>query len=132
MQDNERTMKQHQEEKYTMHLEDPYAHLYDTRGNLLPCYEVNGSMDLSFDHNKHIRKKGQASKIPNMTIGDVRQCFMQLRLMKKTVTSKTHLWNGMQAGEFAILYIIKTYKHKCKHKKVQPGPKKKRVAKSAI
>lgn len=45
------------------------------------------------------------SRIANMTVGDVRQCFAQMRATK-FLNTKTILWCGMNAGEFALYYLV--------------------------
>ena len=49
---------------------------------------------------------GTISKIPHMTIGEVRQCFQQIRCLKDAVNMETLLLNGTPAGKFAIDYIL--------------------------
>lgn len=43
------------------------------------------------------------STIPGMAMGDERKCLNRIR-RDANVTSKTELWNGVTAGEFAIVY----------------------------
>lgn len=43
------------------------------------------------------------STIPGMAMGDERKCLNRIRRDPK-VNSKTELWNGVTAGEFAIIY----------------------------
>lgn len=95
----------------TSHLDDPWATIHDKdgRGKLRDSYRVDGPFDLMF-HRSQSRKRGIQSKIPNLSIGDVRQSFVQLRMMGPSLTSDTMLFSGMTAGRFALLYIIKTYK----------------------
>lgn len=47
------------------------------------------------------------SRIQGMTVGDVRQCFSQMRDMPN-LTSNTTLWCGMTAGNFAFQYLVNT------------------------
>lgn len=47
------------------------------------------------------------SRIQGMTVGDVRQCFSQMRDMP-SLTSNTTLWCGMTAGNFAFQYLVNT------------------------
>lgn len=93
------------------HLEDPWSTIHANQGcgDLKNCYRVDGAFDLMF-HRSQSRKKGMQSKIPSLSIGDVRQSFVQLRMMAPNVNSDTMLFSGMTAGRFALLYIIKTYK----------------------
>lgn len=47
------------------------------------------------------------SRITNMTVGDVRQCFYQMR-NTPNLTSSTVLWCGVTAGQFALAYLLQT------------------------
>ena len=47
------------------------------------------------------------SRIEGMTVGDVRQCFSQMR-NTPNLTSSTTLWCGMTAGTFALRYLVNT------------------------
>lgn len=47
------------------------------------------------------------SRISNMTVGDVRHCFAQMR-SRPSLRSSMVLWCGMTAGEFALQYLIHT------------------------
>jgi hypothetical protein len=56
-------------------------------------------------------KQTLMSRIPGLTIADLRKCFDELR---KTPIDQIHndnqLWNGMYMGDFAILYVIHSTK----------------------
>lgn len=54
-----------------------------------------------------------------MTVGDVRQCFSQMRNTPH-LTSQTTLWCGMSAGTFALRYLVNTAV--CSRKKRIPLP----------
>jgi hypothetical protein len=58
------------------------------------------------------------SRISGMTVGDVRQCFSQMRSTPH-LTSNTTLWCGMSAGHFALRYLINTAA--CSRKKRAPS-----------
>jgi hypothetical protein len=47
------------------------------------------------------------SRINNMTVGDVRQCFQQMR-NTPDLKSSTVLWCGVTAGQFALAYLLQT------------------------
>lgn len=47
------------------------------------------------------------SRIHGMTVGDVRQCFSQMR-NTPMLNSNTTLWCGMTAGNFALRYLVNT------------------------
>ena len=47
------------------------------------------------------------SRIHGMTVGDVRQCFSQMR-STPNLSSNTTLWCGITAGNFALHYLVNT------------------------
>lgn len=47
------------------------------------------------------------SRIEGMTVGDVRQCFSQMRATP-CLTAETTLWCGITAGHFALRYLVNT------------------------
>jgi hypothetical protein len=47
------------------------------------------------------------SRIEGMTVGDVRQCFSQMRATPR-LTADTTLWCGITAGHFALRYLVNT------------------------
>lgn len=57
------------------------------------------------------KPKGRAlrslSRIEGMTVGDVRQCFSQMRATP-CLTAETTLWCGITAGHFALRYLVNT------------------------
>lgn len=53
---------------------------------------------------KHARS---LSRIHGMTVGDVRQCFSQMR-NSPNLSSNTTLWCGITAGNFALHYVVNT------------------------
>ena len=59
------------------------------------------------------------SRIQGMTVGDVRQCFSQMR-NTPFITANTTLWCGMSAGMFALRYLVNTAV--CSRKKRIPAP----------
>lgn len=94
------------------HLNDPSCTLYDHKGRLRTCYQPDSALDLTFNEEKHYKRKGIESKIPGLTIGDVRQSFQQLRVLGTSLNCDSVLWNGQTAGSFALEYLIKTYEQK--------------------
>lgn len=50
------------------------------------------------------KTKTSRSKIPNMSIGDVRYTFYQLRGFEDINTERV-LWNGSTCGDFGLLYV---------------------------
>lgn len=86
-----------------MHTIEPFSKLYTKKGELRALYRVGGRFELSARLNGH---SGTVSKIPHMTIAEVRQCFQQIRVLKEGVNMETILFNGSPAGRFAIDYIL--------------------------
>jgi hypothetical protein len=82
--------------------ENPYDVIYDKHGKLKSLYQRVGN---------YTRRSRCQSKIPNLTIGDVRQIFVQLRMLQTNgqLKSDSVLFNGMTAGHFAIEYIVRNY-----------------------
>jgi len=63
-----------------------------------------------------------------MSVGDVRQCFLQMR-NTADLKSSTILWCGITAGQFALAYLLQTTnstarrrKTKKKHTYSSPDP----------
>jgi hypothetical protein len=54
-------------------------------------------------HPPHTSRK-TPSRISDMSVGDVRHCFSQIR-STTMLSSSTILWCGMTAGEFALQYL---------------------------
>ena len=96
------------------HLTDPNCTIYDKKGVMRTCYQHDQWLDLTFDEVKQKKRKGIESKIPGLSIGDVRQSFQQLRVLGNTLNCDSVLWNGQTAGRFALEYLIKTYEQKKK------------------
>tara|TARA_B110000027_G_scaffold121141_1_gene135098 strand:+ start:1186 stop:1521 length:336 start_codon:yes stop_codon:yes gene_type:complete len=94
------------------HLSTPTCTLYDRQGRLRRCYGVDAVLDLSFSEEKFFKRKGIQSKIPGLSIGDVRQSFQQLRVLGASLGCDSVLWNGQTAGAFALEYLIRTYEQK--------------------
>jgi len=86
-----------------MHSIEPFSKLYTSKGKLRAHYRIGGRFELTTRLNGH---GGTISKIPHMTIGEVRQCFQQIRVLKDSVNMETILFNGTPAGQFAIDYIL--------------------------
>ena len=97
-------------------LTDPFARLYTGENNKLhPCFLPDGPFDLNFGSNK----RGIRSKIPSLSIGDVRQSFIQLRNLeeRRMLSPDTPLSCGLTAGQFSLKYICMTYIQKRNTKK---------------
>lgn len=48
------------------------------------------------------------SRLGDMTVGDIRYCFQQLRSAGKDLSPDMMLYNGQSAGEFALKYLRET------------------------
>lgn len=48
------------------------------------------------------------SRLGDMTVGDIRYCFQQLRNAGKNLGPEMMLYNGQSAGEFALKYLRET------------------------
>ena len=48
------------------------------------------------------------SRLGDMTVGDIRYCFQQLRQAGKDLHPDMMLYNGQSAGEFALKYLRET------------------------
>ena len=48
------------------------------------------------------------SRLGDMTVGDIRYCFQQLRSAGKDLNPDMMLYNGQSAGEFALKYLRET------------------------
>lgn len=48
------------------------------------------------------------SRLGDMTVGDIRYCFQQLRNAGDNLTPEMILYNGQTAGEFALQYLQET------------------------
>ena len=55
-----------------------------------------------------------------MTVGDVRQCFSQMRKLP-SLNANTTLWCGITAGNFALRYLVNTAGTSRKRKSVGVG-----------
>lgn len=60
------------------------------------------------------------SRVTNMTVGDVRQCFQQMR-NTPDLTSSTVLWCGVTAGQFALAYLLQTANSSSRRRRNKPN-----------
>jgi hypothetical protein len=51
-------------------------------------------------------KKKIQSSIPELSVGDERKCFNQIRKAAAYIKPDSLLWNGWPAGKFALDYVI--------------------------
>lgn len=61
------------------------------------------------------------SRLGEMTVGDIRYCFQQLRNAGDNLTSEMILYNGQCAGEFALQYLQETSNATKKRRKNTPA-----------
>lgn len=66
------------------------------------------------DFDMKTKKKIQSS-IPQLSVGDERKCFNQIRKASSYIKPESLLWNGWPAGKFALDYVI-GHHHKRKKK----------------
>ena len=53
-----------------------------------------------------VTKKKIQSSIPELSVGDERKCFNQIRKAASYILPESLLWNGWPAGKFALDYVI--------------------------
>ena len=68
----------------------------------------------NFDFEKNLMN---TVTIEEMSVGDVRQCFHQLRSAKDSLESSMTLWCGCTAGQFALKYLLYTTSNSAKRRK---------------
>jgi hypothetical protein len=56
--------------------------------------------------------------LSNMSVGDVRQCFLQMR-NTADLKSSTILWCGITAGQFALAYLLQTTNSTARRRKTK-------------
>lgn len=78
-----------------------------------PFYEepVNGNQ--RYQSAKYVKRTQRhrstaQSRLGDMTVGDIRYCFQQLRNAGKNLSPEMMLYNGQSAGEFALKYLRET------------------------
>ena len=75
-----------------------------------------------------LKKKIQSS-IPELSVGDERKCFNQIRKASSYIKPESLLWNGWPAGQFALSYVIGHHtkrKRKQEERLVDEAPKRKK------
>ena len=112
--DEERVEKQQQQQRPTPNpLRCPFA----------PRTE---SMKQNFSRNNKRTQRYRStaqSRLGDMTVGDIRYCFQQLRNAGDSLTSEMILYNGQCAGEFALQYLQETSSATKKRRKNSPESK---------
>ena len=80
-------------------------------------------------------KKTIQSSIPNLTVGEERKLFNQIRKSAAYITPETLLFNGWSAGGFALTYVIEHHlkrKRKAENKFMQEGAATKKMKKDGF
>ena len=70
-------------------------------------FEVDTTTETHKQSPEPLGNKNGLSRVTSMTVGDVRQCFQQMR-NTADLRSSTVLWCGITAGQFALLYLLQT------------------------
>lgn len=78
-----------------------------------PFYEKPVDESLHFQSARYARRTQRhrstaQSRLGDMTVGDIRYCFKQLRNAGKDLSPDMMLYNGQSAGEFALKYLKET------------------------
>ena len=66
---------------------------------------VGSDATCALDLDSKTKKKIQSS-IPELSVGDERKCFNQIRKAAIYIRPESLLWNGWPAGKFALDYVI--------------------------
>lgn len=78
-----------------------------------PFYEEPVSENQRSQSAKYVKRAQRhrstaQSRLGDMTVGDIRYCFQQLRNAGKNLRPEMMLYNGQSAGEFALKYLRET------------------------
>ena len=78
-----------------------------------PFYEEPVSDNQRYQSAKYVKRTQRhrstaQSRLGDMTVGDIRYCFQQLRNAGKNLSPEMMLYNGQSAGEFALKYLRET------------------------
>jgi len=78
-----------------------------------PFYENPVGENQNFQGAKYTKRTQRhrstaQSRLGDMTVGDIRYCFQQLRNAGKDLDPDMMLYNGQSAGEFALKYLRET------------------------
>lgn len=78
-----------------------------------PFYEEPVDENQRFQSAKYVKRTQRhrstaQSRLGDMTVGDIRYCFQQLRNAGKKLSPDMMLYNGQSAGEFALKYLRET------------------------
>ena len=67
-------------------------------------------------------KKSIQSAIPELTVGDERKCFNQIRKAANYIKPESLLYNGWPAGEFCLRYVLGHYSKRKRKQNEKNGP----------
>ena len=73
-----------------------------------PVDEKCSSLDSRSIKRTQRHRSTAQSRLGDMTVGDIRYCFQQLRNAGKDLNPDMVLYNGQSAGEFALKYLRET------------------------
>lgn len=73
-----------------------------------PVRENQRSQSARFVKRAQRHRSTAQSRLGDMTVGDIRYCFQQLRNAGKNLRPEMMLYNGQSAGEFALKYLRET------------------------
>lgn len=81
--------------------------------NTVRCPFYEKPVDQKCASAKHVKRTQRhrstaQSRLGDMTVGDIRYCFQQLRNAGKDLGPDMILYNGQSAGEFALKYLRET------------------------
>lgn len=73
-----------------------------------PVDENQRSQNAKYVKRTQRHRSTAQSRLGDMTVGDIRYCFQQLRNAGKDLNPEMLLYNGQSAGEFALKYLRET------------------------
>lgn len=73
-----------------------------------PVDEIQRSQSAKYAKRSQRHRSTAQSRLGDMTVGDIRYCFQQLRNAGKDLNPDMMLYNGQSAGEFALKYLRET------------------------
>jgi len=73
-----------------------------------PVDENQRSQSAKYAKRTQRHRSTAQSRLGDMTVGDIRYCFQQLRNAGKDLNPDMMLYNGQSAGEFALKYLRET------------------------
>ncbi|CAN0250464.1 unnamed protein product [Ectocarpus sp. 6 AP-2014] len=73
-----------------------------------PVDEIQSIQSAKYAKRSQRHRSTAQSRLGDMTVGDIRYCFQQLRNAGKDLSPDMMLYNGQSAGEFALKYLRET------------------------